>query len=383
MEAAHFLKGMNTLGIEYFFGVPDSHLKVLCDTLYAEYGDGGQHIVAANEGAAVGLAAGHYLATGKPALVYMQNSGIGNIVNPVASLLNGAVYGIPCVLVIGWRGEPCEHDEPQHIFQGEITLPLLQVLDIPYFVLSKETTDESFGQFIEHASAFIEKGKTVAFVVRKGAFSGGKKVQYGNDRKLARETALAIIAENAGETDVFVSTTGKASRELFEIRERLGQSHKQDFLTVGSMGHAGMIAAGIALSKRGRRVWCLDGDGAMVMHLGSALVLANMRCDNLVHVVFNNGAHESVGGMPVARGKVDFNAIARSFGYSETYRAENENELKESINKAINMTGPVFIEVMVSLGSRQDLGRPSETPDENKRALMNFLSDEAERRQIE
>jgi phosphonopyruvate decarboxylase len=376
MDIDLFLSKLQSLGIEQYFGVPDSQLSPLCDRLYAQYGNHGQHIVAANEGAAVALAAGHYLATGKPALVYMQNSGIGNIVNPVASLLNGAVYAIPSVFVIGWRGEPGVKDEPQHIFQGEITLSLLDVLNIPYFVISKDTTDDDFINYVQQAAEHIEKGEAVAFVIRKNALSSEKSVEYCNDRCLTRENALAVIAGSAGAEDVFVSTTGKASRELYEIRERLDEGHARDFLTVGSMGHASMIATGIALSKPDRRIWCLDGDGAMVMHLGSALVLAKTRCLNLVHVVMNNGAHESVGGMPVAGGQADLTAIARAMGYTECFCVENAEELRRCVTGVHSAKGPIFIEVMISIESRRDLGRPTTTPQENKAAFMRFLSKE-------
>ncbi len=374
MDVRVFLKGVQSLGVSRYYGVPDSQLSALCDLLYTEYGIGEKHIVAANEGGAVGLAAGHYLATGKPALVYMQNSGIGNAVNPVASLLSGAVYAIPCIFVIGWRGEPGVKDEPQHAFQGSITLPMFDMLGIACYVMSKETSEEEFTQWIRQASAHVQQGKSSAFVIRKGALSSQKKADYKNSNTMAREAAIRIIAENADETDIFVSTTGKASRELFEIRKASGQGHAQDFLTVGSMGHASMIALGIALEKRDRRVWCIDGDGSMVMHLGNALLAARCQCGNLVHVVMNNGAHESVGGMPVAKGETDFCAVAKSFGYGFHRRTSDESGLKQCIDEAKAQRGTALIEVMAALGARADLGRPDTTPLENKKALMAYLS---------
>ena len=375
MDVKVFLDGIRSLGVERYFGVPDSQLRALCDLLYTEYGTNGAHIVAANEGGAVGLAAGHYLATGKPALVYMQNSGIGNVVNPVASLLSGAVYGIPCIFVIGWRGEPGTKDEPQHVFQGEATLPMLDVLDIDHFIMSKETTDAEFAGFLTQATANAAQGRSSAFVIRKGALTAQSKAAYQNNNTMTRETAIRIIAENADEADVFVSTTGKASRELFEIREAQGRGHSRDFLTVGSMGHASMIALGVAMEKPEKRVWCIDGDGAMVMHLGSALVAARQKCANLVHVVLNNGAHETVGGMPVAMGEADFSAIAKTFGYDYSRRVHDEAGLRQCIEEANTQDGTALIEVMVALGARADLGRPTTTPKENKEALMAYLSE--------
>lgn len=375
MDVKFFLKGIQRLGVNRYYGVPDSRLGPFCDLLFSEYGVGKEHIVTANEGGAVGLAAGHYLATGKPALVYMQNSGIGNAVNPIASLLNDAVYGIPCVFVIGWRGEPNVKDEPQHVFQGAVTLPLLETLEIPYYVMSQETSGDEFSQFVSKASAHIEKGGSVAFVIRKGALKSETKAAYHNDNKLSREEAIRIIAENADESDVFVSTTGKASRELFEIREAAGQGHAHDFLTVGSMGHASMIALGIAMERPDKRVWCIDGDGAMVMHLGNALIAACQNCGNLIHIVLNNGAHETVGGMPVAMSKTDFSAVAKALGYSFCRRVADEAGLIRSMEQAKAQKGAALIEVMVALGARADLGRPTTTPKENKQALMDYLSE--------
>jgi phosphonopyruvate decarboxylase len=374
MDAKVFLKGIRSLGVDRYYGVPDSQLKAFCDLLFCEYGIGKEHIVAANEGGAVGLAAGHYLATGKPALVYMQNSGIGNAFNPIASLLNGAVYGIPCIFVIGWRGEPGTKDEPQHVFMGKITLPTLELLDIDCFIISNETSDEEFGQFIRQAAANVGLGRSSAFIIRKGALTSQSKAIYKNNNLILRETAIRVVVENADDTDVFVSTTGKASRELFEIREALRQGHERDFLTVGSMGHASMIALGIAMAKREKRIWCIDGDGAMVMHLGNALVACRQKCGNLVHVVLNNGAHETVGGMPVASGDADFCAIAKTFGYEFYRRVTDESGLERCIGEVKAQNRFSLIEVMVSLGARDDLGRPTTTAMENKNAFMACLS---------
>lgn len=373
MQVKFLLKKVEELGVSLYTGVPDSQLKALCDTLYTEYTLGKDHIVAANEGAAVGIAAGHYLATGKPALVYMQNSGLGNIVNPVASLMDEKVYNIPAVFVVGWRGEPGVHDEPQHVFQGEITIELLELMKIHPFVLTKETTEAEFESYVNQSRDIIASGKSVAFVIKKGALSMEGKAQYGNDYKMSREEALRVIAENAGKEDAFVSTTGKASRELFEIREALGEGHEKDFLTVGSMGHASMIAMGIALEKKDKHIWCIDGDGAAVMHLGSMAVAAQTHCENLIHIVLNNGAHETVGGMPVDYGKADFSKIAAAVGYDYCIRVDSPETLAKAVQSITGQKGTKLIEVMVSLGSRDDLGRPTTTPVQNKEALMKFL----------
>ena len=300
------------IGADFYTGVPDSQLKALCDYLMDTYGiDPCHHVIAANEGNCTALAAGYHLATGKVPVVYMQNSGEGNIINPAASLLSDKVYAIPVVFVIGWRGEPGIHDEPQHIYQGEVTVKLLEDMDITPFIIGKETTDEEVCAAMENFRKILDAGKDVAFVVRKGALSYDRKVVYSNEYSMKREEIIRHIVRFTGE-DPVVSTTGKASRELFEIREANGQSHKYDFLTVGSMGHSSSIALGIAVNKPQQRIWCLDGDGDLLMHMGAMAVIGSIRPSNLVHVVINNNAHETVGGMPTAAGSVDIVAAAKA-----------------------------------------------------------------------
>ena len=373
MDAKILLSACEKAGIDFYAGVPDSQLKGLCDTLFALHGTQGRHIVAANEGGAIALCAGHYLTTGKPGLCYMQNSGLGNAVNPLASLMDDKVYGLPCLMVIGWRGEPGVHDEPQHVKQGEITLGQLELLDIPYFVLSKDTGEAEFLAAFDTLHAAMNAGRCAAVVVRKGALSCSMKPDYANGRSLSREEAAEVIVKLAGEKDIFVSTTGKLSRELFEIRERLGQGHEKDFLTVGSMGHASMIALAIALEKPDRRIWCLDGDGAALMHLGAMSVLGQRKPQNLIHVVINNAAHETVGGMPVCEGALNISAAADAAGYESIYRTSTAEELAADAQQAMADKGLTLIEVMCAMGARDDLGRPTTTPKENRDALMSFI----------
>ena len=376
MDAQHLLSACEKAGIDFFTGVPDSQLKGLCDTLFATYGVGGkQHIVAANEGNAVGLCAGHYLATGRPGLCYMQNSGLGNAVNPLASLMDGQVYGLPCLLVVGWRGEPGVKDEPQHVKQGQVTISQLELLDVPYIVLNKAMTEADFDAAFAEICAHLGAGRTAAIVVRKGALSCSLKPKYGNRHAMTREDAVGVIARLAGKRDVFVSTTGKLSRELFELREALGEGHDRDFLTVGSMGHASMIALGIALEQPDRRVWCLDGDGAALMHLGAMAVIGQKKPANLVHVVINNAAHETVGGMPVCEGALNLTGLAMSAGYRHVSRAASEMELYQAADAAMTAGELAFIEVMCAVGARADLGRPTTTPQQNRDALMQFLQE--------
>lgn len=360
-------------GAEFFTGVPDSQLKALCDYLMDIYGiDPKHHIIAANEGNAAALAAGYHLATGKVPVVYLQNSGLGNIVNPVASLLCDRVYGIPVVFVIGWRGEPGVHDEPQHIYQGAVTLKLLEDMDIRSFVIGKETADEEVQTAMEEFRPLLAAGKSVAFVVRKGGLTYNSSIQYQNRFSLCREEAIRHIVRAAGE-DPIVCTTGKASRELFEVREQNGQGHQYDFLTVGSMGHASSIALGIALQKPERRVWCIDGDGSALMHIGAMAVIGANAPKNLVHVIINNGAHETVGGMPTVVGSVDLPAVARACGYHHAVCVETKEELDLELERARSGNSLCLIEVKCALGARPELGRPTTTPQENKAEFMTLL----------
>lgn len=367
-------KLVEIIGSDFYTGVPDSQLKALCNYLMHTYGiDPRHHIIAANEGNCTALAAGYHLATGKVPVVYMQNSGEGNIINPVASLLNDKVYAIPAVFIVGWRGEPGVHDEPQHIYQGEVTVKLLEDMGIASFIIGKETTEDELAAAMEGFRPLLDAGRNVAFVVRKGALSFDEKVEYKNGYSMRREDIIRHIVKASGE-DPIVSTTGKASRELFETRVANGQSHKYDFLTVGSMGHSSSIALGVALNKPGQRVWCVDGDGAALMHLGAMAVVGANRPDNLIHVVINNGAHETVGGMPTVAGSIDLVALAKACGYPNAVCVDSFEALDRELEAAKARQALSLIEVKCSIGARDDLGRPTTTALENKQNFMEYLA---------
>ena len=375
MRASLLLDACEKAGIRFFTGVPDSLLKGLCNELYDRFGtESDTHVVAHNEGGAIALCAGHYLSCGKPALCYMQNSGLGNAVNPLASLMDPKVYGIPCLLVIGWRGEPGVKDEPQHVKQGIITLSQLEILDIPYLILSEDTTDESFLENFASLVFALSQCRTAAIVVRKGALTTDRKPSYSNAFRMSRESAAEIILSKTEARDVIVSTTGKLSRELFELREKRGEDHSRDFLTVGSMGHASQIALGIALQKPDRNVFCFEGDGAVLMHTGSMAITASKKPGKFYHVVFNNGAHDSVGGQPTVALDIDLPAIAKAVGYPSVFSVDNQSDLAQLLPKITSFPAPVFLEIKVKKGNRKDLGRPTTTPIQNKEALMNFLN---------
>lgn len=366
-------KLLEIIGSDFYTGVPDSQLKALCNYLMNTYGiDPKHHVIAANEGNCTALAAGYHLATGKIPVVYMQNSGEGNIINPVASLLNDKVYAIPMVFIVGWRGEPGIHDEPQHIYQGEVTVKLLEDMDIKTFIIGKETADEEVSAAMEAFKKVLADGKDVAFVIRKGAISYDGKTEYSNDNTMIREEIIQHIVQASGE-DPIVSTTGKASRELFETRVANGQSHKYDFLTVGSMGHSSSIALGVAINKPDTKIWCIDGDGAVLMHMGSMAVLGANAPKNMIHVVINNGAHETVGGMPTVAANIDLVAIAKACGYPYAVSVDTFDALDAELEAAKNRNELSFIEVKCSIGARDDLGRPTTTALENKQNFMEYL----------
>lgn len=364
---------ISVIGADFYTGVPDSQLKALCNYLMNEYGiDQKHHIIAANEGNCTALAAGYHLATGKIPVVYMQNSGEGNVINPVASLMNDKVYAIPCIFIIGWRGEPDIHDEPQHIYQGEVTIKLLDDMGIKSFIIGKETTVDELKEVMSKFREILEMGKDVAFVVRKGALSYEGKMEYKNENSMTREEIIRHIAA-VSEEDPIISTTGKASRELFEIREANEQKHKYDFLTVGSMGHSSSIALGVAINKPKTKVWCIDGDGAVLMHMGAMAVIGANRPSNMIHVVINNGAHETVGGMPTVAGNIDLVGVAKACGYPNAICVDNFDDLDEELRAAKAGKELTMIEVKCSIGAREDLGRPTTTARDNKERFMSYL----------
>ncbi|MBT4804370.1 MAG: phosphonopyruvate decarboxylase [Legionellales bacterium] len=377
MQALDFFAAIKNSGIDFFCGVPDSLLKHFCacitDNVSAE-----NHIIAANEGNALALAAGHYLATAKPALVYMQNSGFGNAVNPFLSLCDEKVYKIPALVVVGWRGEPGVKDEPQHVKQGEVTEALLKTLGIKYATLSGSIEDAQ--HTLAQATAYMQKYELpFVLLVKKNTFTAYQsEVSKKEKFVLSREEAVIKVAKMATTSDsVIVATTGHISRELYEFRKHNGLQHTQDLLTVGSMGHASSIALGIALAKPNKQVFCFDGDGALLMHMGSMPVIAAAGPTNYIHVVFNNEAHDSVGGQRTCINIVDLPSLALSCGYKKAISVTSSSELDTALELIVGKEGPVFLEIKVKCGARSDLGRPLESPVENKEQFMRFLGEKS------
>ncbi len=368
----YFIDTLGAHGIDFFAGVPDSLLKNICAYI-SDHLDERHNIITANEGGAIGLAAGYHLATGRIGCVYMQNSGEGNIINPLASLTDKEVYNIPVLLLIGWRGRPGVHDEPQHIKQGKVTMALLDTMGISYAVFSKEE-EEAGKQIAKAVDHMRETNEVYAMIVEKDTFEP-YTLQNVRMNKLSfgREEAIQTVAASLDGKDVIVSTTGMISRELFEYRTGKGEGHERDFLTVGSMGHASQIALGIALEQPNRRIWCFDGDGAVIMHMGGMAIIAEKAPKNFVHVVFNNGAHDSVGGQPTVGLDIDLCTVAKAVGYRAAFSVDNREDLLALLDKVKELDGPVFLQVRVKKGNRKDLGRPTTSPIENKVALMGFL----------
>lgn len=372
MLVEKFVRQIKNLGISTVIGVPDSALKPFCDYMNRKGKELFNHYVPANEGAAVGMAIGSYLATGKAACIYMQNSGIGNAVNPVTSLANGAVYGIPMLMVIGFRGEPGTKDEPQHKFMGSVTEGILDLLEVEYAVIGSDTSERELDEIFIRAGKALSDNRQFAIVIKRGSFDDTETESYRNGYGLVREEAIREIIASIHEEDVLVSTTGKISREAYEQSDALKGQHAQDFLTVGGMGYASMIALGIAKEKPHKKVYCLDGDGAVLMHMGNLAFIAKQKPENMIHICLNNEAHESVGGMPTGSVGVRYAKVAEACGYPAVYTVENLQQLREVLGQVQEGQQLAFVEIKVSMTSRSNLGRPKETARQNKVDFMKY-----------
>lgn len=362
-------------GVNFLTGVPDSLLKEFCTYVDAALPPEA-HVIAANEGSAIGLAAGFHLATNNLPLVYLQNSGLGNTINPLLSLADAEVYGIPMIVLVGWRGAPGVKDEPQHVKQGRVTPAMLDAMELPYKVLGGDP-DEANAIALWAAETARSRSAPVVILVHKGAFGkaeAGRPAQEAPEGRLAREEAIALITANLPASTTIVATTGMISRELYDQRTALGQDRSTDFLTVGSMGHASQIALGITRARPDIDVACLDGDGAALMHLGGMASIGASRSGNLFHIVLNNGAHDSVGGQPTVAFEVSLCDIAQACGY-ETVEGplETEADIRAQVQRLSHLPGRRFLEVRVRTGSRADLGRPKESPAENKAIFVKRL----------
>ena len=369
-----FLEFLIEKEINFYSGVPDSLLKELSFCFDEKIGSE-NHKITANEGSAIALAAGHYLATGKTPLIYFQNSGLGNAINPLLSLCDTTVYRIPMIILIGWRGEPGIFDEPQHIKQGAIQEKLLNTLEIPYEIIDNELKNYTL------ISDLISKSKNevrpVALLVKKNTFSKFKthKASTNISKLMIREKVLTEILNSEIKNEIFITTTGKTSREFYELRKNNSEVVNKDFLTIGSMGHCSQIALGISLFNK-NDVYCIDGDGSVIMHMGSLAINGTSDSKNFKHIILNNGSHESVGGQPTVGKKINFSKIAKNCGYRKVKKISSHTELKNSIKWLNSNEGPLLLEILIKNGSRENLGRPKESPYENKLNFMKKIKNE-------
>lgn len=366
MDSKVLVDILKQFGLNFLTGVPDSGLRNFL--VYVEnHQNEIEHVHAANEGQAIGIATGHYLATGFMPVVYFQNAGLGNIVNPLTSLADESVYGIPMLLLVGWRGEPGKKDEPQHIKMGQITQDMLKLLGVPFEVAepNEKVLEEQVSRLVKQGN---EQSKPVALVFQKGFFA--EEAEAEAPEGLRREAALDILLDKVGD-GLLVSTTGKTSREIFELRDVKKQPHR-DFLVVGSMGIASTIGLGVAVAKKNKKVFVFDGDGAALMHLGALPTIGNYKPANFFHILLDNGVHESTGWQPTVSPTTNWEQIFKGAGYRNVMHAGTLEELQAVNLQALE--GPVALIVKVVPGSRKDLSRPSMTPKESKEAFMDFAS---------
>ena len=352
----NFIKAIKNNKLNFITGVPDSLLKNLTNRINNNFK---KHIISTNEGSAVSFAIGHYLSSKKPGIVYLQNSGLGNIINPITSLAHPKVYGIPMILIIGWRGEikgtKQVLDEPQHKKQGEITIKQLRLLNIPFRIINQNTKN-LFELINKIMKISLKKQTPVAIVVRKNTFKNLNKIDVKNKKEFLREDVIKEILSVLNTKNTIISTTGMASRELYEIRKKNKQNTSTDFLTIGGMGHASQVASGIAMNIKNKKIICIDGDGSLLMHMGSLGISSQFK--NLIHILINNKCHDSVGGQPTLGKSIDFSKIAKLCGYKSSILIKKKVNIKKLIGKALKSTKSSFLQINCSKGFRQNLGRP-------------------------
>lgn len=356
--------------ISFYSGVPDSLLKHFLQYIQ-DHAPAGKHVITANEGLAVALASGYYFSTGKLPLVYLQNSGLGNLINPLTSLADKEMYAVPMLLMIGWRGRPGTKDEPQHVKMGRITQSLLDVLEVPCYLLSDDesTCFAAIQKAIEKAIAIEQP---VALLVPEEIFEMYKGAPSKNNYTLIREEVIQKIIARLKGDEIVVCTTGKSGREFYE-QNILAQSRVDSYLlSVGGMGHANHIALGLQYGSD-RKTIMIDGDGAVLMHMGSLPVIGQYAKADFIHIVINNGSHESVGGQPTVAFNADWQAIAGACGYTHVTCIDNEEKLEQWMSNGLHMGGVQFVEIRTNTFSRPDLGRPKGQPVEWKEQLVKAI----------
>ena len=363
---------LKEIGVTFFTGVPDSLLNDFCLALESLCGN--NNIIAANEGNAIGIAAGHYIATGNIPVVYMQNSGIGNAMNPLILLAHKNVYSIPMILVIGWRGDPSVKDHMQHKKQGELTTVLMDDMDIPYKILDNEdTVFDNFKWAVDESSKLQSP---VALIAKKGILSKSKKENPYPDEgdMMNREDAMDVVFDHMPDDTIYYATTGRATRELHEMFVKRGIQPDREYLNVGSMGHNSSVALGVAMALPNRHHVCFDGDAAAIMHLGALPIIGKAHPKHFMHIVLNNGVHESVGGQISAGFNVNLTDIAKASGYSTPVGCiESAQDLRDAVVSLKDVEGPVFIEVKIRKGIRSKIPALKVDLIKSREDLMNLL----------
>jgi phosphonopyruvate decarboxylase len=367
-----FFNFLKKNGINFYVGVPDSLLKNFCYYVSKKLSNK-QHIISANEGSAIAIASGHNISTGKIPFVYLQNSGLGNAVNPILSLADKKVYSIPMLVMVGWRGQPGIKDEPQHQTQGHITIDLIKSLKKKFKILDGNEKEDlkKTSQALKLAKKNLEP---VFLLVKKNTFKKITNPKKNKSQLLSRENAIYLVSEIFKKNFKIIATTGMISRELYEIRKNKNENNYNDFLTVGSMGHASQIALGICLNVK-KKIICLDGDGAFLMHMGGVSTIGNLGLKNFIHIVLNNESHDSVGGQPTSASSTSLTKVAKACGYKNIIGPlKTQRNILKNLKLSLKYkTGPSFIEIKVKNGSRNNLGRPKEKPINNKKLFYNNL----------
>ena len=362
-------------GVEFYTGVPDSTIKDFCFFLDSNLPKS-KHIIAANEGNSIGIATGYHLSTGKIPLVYMQNSGFGNAINPITSLADKSVFSIPMLIMLGWRGEPETNDAIQHQKDGQIQISLIESLGIPYTILSNNSNN--LEDQIDNSVKLAEEQSSPFFLlVRRNSFEKSRhKLAYPKiESDMSREYAISEIIKSIENDAAIISTTGKISRELYESRLKQGDDNHKDFRVIGSMGHASSISLGMSISNEKRKVYCIDGDGSIIMHMGALSVIGKYGSSNFRHILLNNFSHDSVGGQASSSDVIDFSILSRSLSYKSYYKIAKKSDFNDIFTEFISSPGPSFLEIVVTQGSRSDLSRPNISPIDNKKSFMEFFGD--------
>jgi phosphonopyruvate decarboxylase len=320
-----------------------------------------EHYACSSEGESLGLAAGFAMA-GKYPIIYMQNDGYGNVINPLSSLQ--LMYELPALLMISWRGEPGKKDAPQHKLMGETLLGLLEIFDIPYAVVNKGNIESE----IVNAKKYMKKKqKPYALIFKKGTIENFE-VKKEESKLNNRYDYLEILKNCLNKYDIILGTTGFTGRELFQT-----VSCNSKFYMMGSMGCLSSMGLGLAKSYHKKTVYVLDGDGALLMKLGSLSTIGNYQPDNLIHICFDNNQYESTGGQKTTASTTNFVKLAEACNYKKAIMIDNTSHFEKIISKISLLEKPLFLHIKITSGTIENLKRPSFSPIEMKKKFMESL----------